>query len=65
MTAIGCGVDNSTNPLETPKVKNIHAVALGQLGGRVGGLARARSLTKERRVEIAKKASNTRWGRNV
>jgi len=27
----------------------------------IGGLARAKSLTKKRRVEIAKKAIKTRW----
>ena len=30
-------------------------------GGRVGGPARSRALTPERRAEIAKKAAQTRW----
>jgi hypothetical protein len=34
--------------------KHPGAVALGKLGGRKGGLARAKSLTKERRQEIAR-----------
>lgn len=36
--------------------KNPHAVALGRLGGRKGGLARARSLSAEERTESATKA---------
>jgi len=41
--------------------KNIHAVELGRLGGLKGGKARAKKLTKERRIEIAKKAAKARW----
>jgi hypothetical protein len=33
-------------------------------GGLRGGTARARTLSPERRREIAKKASKTRWGKN-
>jgi hypothetical protein len=32
-------------------------------GGKVGGAARARALSPERRAEIAKKAAKTRWKR--
>jgi hypothetical protein len=32
--------------------------------GKKGGPARARSMTPERRTEIAKKAAATRWGRS-
>lgn len=35
--------------------------AAGQLGGLKGGPARARKLSKKRRVEIAKKAAAKRW----
>ncbi len=42
--------------------KNPAAVALGRLGGRKGGPARAQALTSERRREIAKKAALARWG---
>ena len=42
--------------------KNPAAVALGRLGGQKGGLARAKKLSKKRRVEIAKKAARSRWG---
>jgi hypothetical protein len=37
------------------------ALTLGQQLGKLGGAARARSLTAERRVEIAKKAADKRW----
>lgn len=42
--------------------KNPHAVALGRLGGRKGGKARAAKLTPKQRHEIAKKAAAARWG---
>ena len=42
-------------------VKNPAAVALGKLGGKKGGAARAQALTPERRKEIALKAAKTRW----
>ncbi len=45
--------------------KNPDAVLLGKFGGRIGGLARAQKLSKARRVEIAKKAAQTRWGNTV
>ncbi len=41
--------------------KNPHAVALGRLGGKKGGKARAAKLTAEQRSEIARKAALTRW----
>ena len=41
--------------------KNPAAVALGRLGGLKGGKARATSLTKARRSEIARKAAKKRW----
>ncbi len=44
-----------------PKVKNPAAVALGRLGGLKGGRARAASLSKTKRSEIAKKAAKARW----
>ena len=36
--------------------------ALGKLGGLKGGKARAASMTSERRIEIAKRAAEARWG---
>ena len=41
--------------------KNQAAVALGRLGGKRGGKARATKLSPEKRKEIAKKAAQTRW----
>ncbi len=41
--------------------KNPAAVALGRLGGRKGGPARAEKLSASRRSEIARKAAQTRW----
>ncbi len=41
--------------------KNPAAVALGRLGGKKGGPARAKKLTAARRSEIAKKAAKARW----
>ncbi len=43
--------------------KNAYAVALGRAGGLKGGRARADKLSSERRVEIAKKAAQARWGK--
>lgn len=42
--------------------KNPAAVALGRLGGKKGGPARAKKLTAEQRREIARKAAEKRWG---
>lgn len=41
--------------------KNPAAVALGRLGGMKGGAARAKSLSKRKRVEIARAAAKARW----
>jgi len=46
-----------------PRVKNAAAVELGKLGGKKGGIARAKKLTKEQRSEIAKKAARARWAK--
>lgn len=46
-----------------PKRKNPHAVALGRLGARKGGLARRDILPPERRLEIARKAAEARWAK--
>jgi len=55
----------TTDTPEEPEVidptKNSHAVALGRLGGRKGGLARAKKLTAKRRSEIARKGAKALW----
>jgi hypothetical protein len=43
--------------------KNPAAVALGKLGGKVGGRVRAAALTSKRRKEIAAKAAKARWSK--
>ena len=43
--------------------KNPHAVALGQLGGKKGGVSRAMKLTAEERSQLARKAATARWSR--
>lgn len=43
--------------------KNPAAVALGRLGGKVGGKARAEKLTPQQRKEIAQKAARARWNK--
>lgn len=57
-------VDAATGQVELPKTddgKNAAAVALGRMGGKKGGPARAKALSKNRRSEIAKKAAAARW----
>ncbi len=44
--------------------KNPAAVALGRLGGKKGGAARASRLTPERRSEIARQGAAKRWAAN-
>ncbi len=41
--------------------KNTAAVALGRLGGKKGGPARAQALSKKRLSEIGKKGARARW----
>lgn len=54
------GVELIQHP--TPE-KNPAAVALGRLGGKKGGPARAKALSAKKRKEIAKKAAKARWGK--
>jgi hypothetical protein len=49
-------------PKEPTSQKNPAAVALGKLGGKKGGDARAKKLTPEQRKAIAQKAAWARWG---
>ncbi len=54
------GGDEKTRPLPA---KNPAAVALGRLGGKVGGKARAAALTGKQRSDIAQKAALARWSK--
>ena len=47
----------------TPEMRAA-AAAFGRIGGKIGGVRRAESLSKKRRSEIAKKAADARWKRN-
>jgi hypothetical protein len=54
-----------TDPKADEPTKNPAAVALGRMGGLKGGAARAKSLSKKKRSEIAKKAAKARWTRGA
>jgi hypothetical protein len=53
----------ATAPSEMSPSKNPAAVALGKLGGKKGGPARARKLSPAERSEIAARAARVRWSR--
>ena len=57
----GAAASASAGGLKTPK--NEAAVALGRLGGKKGGTARAQALTSQQRADIARKAALTRWSK--
>lgn len=46
---------------DSDRGKNPAAVALGKLGGKAGGEARAKKLSPSQRSAIAKKAAKARW----
>ena len=58
--ATGQAKEAPEKPLDT-EGKNPHAVALGRMGGKKGGPARAAKLTPEQRSEIARRAAAERW----
>lgn len=49
--------------IKTDDGKDPAAVALGRRGGLRGGVARAQSLTKAERQEIARLAARARWAK--
>ena len=59
--AIGEQMDGKPLEAPPPDSRNPHAVALGSMGGRKGGKARAKTLTAAKRRAIAKKAAAARW----
>lgn len=59
--AIGEKMDGSSLDVPAADTRNPHAVALGKIGGKKGGMARANALSPARRRSIAKKAAKTRW----
>jgi hypothetical protein len=63
-------VDSGAMPQEPaaspePTPKNQHAVALSKLGAKKGGEARAASMTREQRIELARKAAMARWKKRL
>lgn len=56
-------VDQATGqiPKVEPPKKSPAAVARGRKGGKKGGIARAATLTSNRRSEIASQAARKRW----
>ena len=60
--ATGDTDDTTSEVMPQATGKNPNAVALGRLGGKKGGKARAAKLTPERRQEIARNAARARWG---
>jgi hypothetical protein len=57
---IGEQMDGSPLPVEVDN-RNPHAVALGSMGGKKGGKARARKLSTAKRHQIASAAARARW----
>ncbi len=54
-------LDQVTQDAEAQPGKNPAAVALGRMGGLVGGKARAEALSPRKRRAIARKAAKARW----
>jgi hypothetical protein len=59
--AIGEQMDGNPLPDPPKDKRNPHAVALGSMGGKKGGKARAEKLSAKRKKEIARKACAARW----
>jgi hypothetical protein len=57
-------VEAATGAALNGHTKNPAAVALGKLGARKGGLARAKKLSAKQRKTIAKRAAKARWHLN-
>jgi hypothetical protein len=60
--ATGESLTEQPSPKKPTRKKNPAAVALGKLGGKKGGPARAKKLSPQQRKEIAEKAARARWG---
>jgi hypothetical protein len=53
-----------TVPPAERATRNREAVRLGSIGGKKGGAARKKSLTRAERSNIAREAAKSRWARN-
>ena len=65
MNKLSANDETESNEIEVTEedlTKNPAAVALGRLGGKKGGKARAAKLSAKRRSEIARIAAQARWG---
>jgi len=63
---IRAATDPTNHPAkEKPPKKNPAAVALGRLGGKKGGPARAKKLSAKKRMEIASNAAKVRWAKKT
>jgi len=60
---VNCFILSGQVLLLAMKKKNPAAVALGRLGGKKGGPARAAAMTPEQRSESARKAVQARWAK--
>jgi hypothetical protein len=52
-------------PVEITDAMRAAAAAFGRMGGKIGGPARAVSLSPKKRSEIAKAAAQARWARRA
>jgi hypothetical protein len=59
--ATGDAEEGDSRPAPIDRKKNPHAVELGRLGGKKGGVARAQTMSPEKRTEIARNAARRRW----
>jgi hypothetical protein len=59
--SIGEQMDGKPLEAPPPDTRNPHAVALGSMGGRKGGKARAKKLSSRKKIAIAKRAARARW----
>jgi hypothetical protein len=53
----------SGGPPSPQEARRAAAALLGSLGGKKGGPARAKALSKKRRADIARKAADARWSK--
>ena len=63
--ATGEAEPQAIEPEPTLEERHTAAVTLGRLGGKKGGAARAKKLSKKRRSEIAKDAAQARWSKKT
>ncbi|HYP25535.1 MAG TPA: hypothetical protein VE262_02360 [Blastocatellia bacterium] len=55
---------DSVKPKPEPEGKDPKKQAAGRIGGKKGGVARAKALSAKKRKDIAKKGAESRWSKN-